>query len=191
MELVPPGNRPPAVVVGESAPWLVSFGILRVLVGMLAMALPFITGLATGALVGILLFVTGIAHMIQAFRAEQWGTGLLGFVEGVLAIAFGFLFFVFPVAAVAALSITAMVFLLFDGIVKVWMSLKMRPLEGWGWALFSGIVSLVLGVWLLSLLPVSAAFTVGLLVAANMIVGGLWTLAVGIAALKPTPRVRA
>src|SRR4051812_34472422 len=121
METVPRRTRPPDEIVGENAPWLVGFGLLRVLVGVLAMAVPFISGMAASIVVGALLFVTGVAHLAQAFRAEKWGAGVLGFVEGGLAIIAGLLIFFFPVAGVAALSIIAMAFLLVDGAVKIAM----------------------------------------------------------------------
>lgn len=170
--------------LGENAGWVVAFGVLRIVVGVIAMAVPLVTGVATGAVVGALLCVTGVVHMVQAFRADSWGTGVLGFLEGVLALAAGVLMFVFPVTAVTTLSLVAMTWLFVDGLVRIGFAFRIRPLEGWGWALFSGVVSVALGIWLLTLLPVSALYTVGVMVGANMIASGWWTVAVGIAAMQ-------
>lgn len=183
-------TRPVREVVAAGAGWMVGFGVLRMLAGVVAMAVPFVSGVATGLVIGALLVVAGIAHMVQAFRAEQWGAGALGFLTGLLAIVGGVLMFAFPVAAVAALSTVAMAYLLLDGGALIALSLRMRPLSGWGWTLAAGVVSILAGLWLLSMLPLSALYAVGLLIGANMLVGGAWTVAVGFQAL-PARRERA
>jgi uncharacterized membrane protein HdeD (DUF308 family) len=42
-------------------------------------------------------------------------------------------------------------------------ALTIRPLNDWGWVLASGIVGLLLGVYLFASLPVTAAWLLGLL----------------------------
>lgn len=170
--------------IGENSVWIVALGIVRVLAGVLAMSLPFWTGLATAAVVGAVLIVVGVVHVFQAFRADSWGAGILGFLEGALAVVAGILMFAFPVNAVATLSTVAMWWLFFDGVVRIAFAFKVRPLEGWGWALASGVISLALGAWLLTLLPLSAAVTIGVFVGASMIASGWWTVAVGAAAMR-------
>jgi uncharacterized membrane protein HdeD (DUF308 family) len=55
-------------------------------------------------------------------------------------------------------------------------SFSFRPLSGWGWVLFSGIVSLILGVMILADLPWSAATILGILLAIELLSNGVFLL---------------
>ena len=70
--------------VKRSAGWLITMGVLLVIVGILAIGSPLISGVSVAILVGSLLLVGGLLQMVHAFRARTWGTGLLVFVAGLL-----------------------------------------------------------------------------------------------------------
>jgi uncharacterized membrane protein HdeD (DUF308 family) len=52
------------------------------------------------------------------------------------------------------------------------MALRLRPHNGWGWVLISGLVAIAAGLLIVSALPNSAAWTIGLLVGLKMIFAG-------------------
>ena len=49
---------------------------------------------------------------------------------------------------------------------------RLRPIEGWGWTLFSGIAALVLGIMIWRQFPVSGEWAVGTITGIHMILAG-------------------
>jgi uncharacterized membrane protein HdeD (DUF308 family) len=50
---------------------------------------------------------------------------------------------------------------------------QMRPVDGWGWFLFDGIVTLLLGILILDRWPSSSLWAIGTLVGVAVLVGGI------------------
>jgi uncharacterized membrane protein HdeD (DUF308 family) len=86
---------------------------------------------------------------------------------------------IWPLTGVLTLTLLLIVFFVIEGVASIMFALEhQRELSGrWGWMLASGIVDLVLAVIILSGLPVTAAWALGLLVGINMLFGG-WALIV-------------
>ena len=54
------------------------FGILTIVLGLLAIATPLVVGVSVAFLVGLFVLVAGAARMVWAFQAGSLGKGLLG-----------------------------------------------------------------------------------------------------------------
>ena len=87
---------------------------------------------------------------------------------------------------IAALSLTAIigVALILSGIVRLILAYHIREIGPWGLVALSGLVSIVIGVVIVSQWPISGIYTLGLFPAANLIVEGVGWMTVGFAA-KP------
>ena len=85
-----------------------------------------------------------------------------------------------PVAG--ALSLTVLVALLFLvlGVVKVFYGFSLRPVSGWILAVLSGVLSIVLGIMILSNFPYAAASVLGILLAIELLSNGVFLLMVAI-----------
>jgi uncharacterized membrane protein HdeD (DUF308 family) len=59
-----------------------------------------------------------------------------------------------------------------DGVFEIIWAFRLRPIKGWGWTLFSGIASLVLGILIWRQFPVSGMWAVGTLAGIHMIFAG-------------------
>ena len=58
---------------------------------------------------------------------------------------------------------------------KTIYAFRMRPLAGWGWLLFDGILSLVIGMMLWVQFPSSALWALGILAGISILISG-WTM---------------
>ena len=65
------------------------------------------------------------------------------------------------------------VLFLVTGVVKILYAFSLRPISGWGWVLVSGIVSLALGVMILSNFPYAAVSVLGILLAVELLSNGV------------------
>lgn len=147
-------------------------GILIVVAGILALLSPLVAGLAIAMTVGVLLVASGISRLVLAFRMGSFGHGLLVFLLGVLAIFIGGYMVSRPGMALGTLTLVLAVYFAVDGVFQIVWAFRLRPIKGWGWSLFSGIVSLALGVMIWRQFPVSGVWAVGTLAGIQMVFGG-------------------
>jgi uncharacterized membrane protein HdeD (DUF308 family) len=146
------------------------------LLGILAVMTPFVSGVAVTAFVAVLITAAGLTMTMYAFKAGSFGKGLLQFLFGGITIVCGVAMFVTPMLSMFTLTGVLMVYFLVDGIFAIFSGVKGRPAPGWGWVIISGIVSIVLAVLLYREWPDSGTYAVGLLVGIRLIFTG-WSIA--------------
>ena len=152
-------------------------GIILVILGIAAIIVPPIATLATTLFLGWLFLVSGIVGLVTTF----WMRSAPGFwwslLSAVLAIIAGAVLIGWPVRGVLSLTLVLIVFFIVEGVSTIMYALDhRRELSGrWGWMLASGIVDLVLAALIITGLPGTAAWAIGLLVGINMVFGG-WAM---------------
>ena len=70
------------------------------------------------------------------------------------------------------MTLLLLVFFMVEGISKVVFALNIRPFPAWGWVLASGLVGIVLALYLFANLPVTAEWVLGFLLGILLVVGG-------------------
>jgi uncharacterized membrane protein HdeD (DUF308 family) len=162
-----------AAPLGRRWGWLLALGIVEIIAGCLAIAMPVVASLAAVAYFGAVLVVTAVFQIIHAFqvrerpRAVWYGLGgLLYGIAGVLVVAY-------PLGG--ALTLTMLIAILFiaDGALRTFFGMAVRPLPGWGWVVTAGIASIIVGVLLLIGWPATALWATGLLLGVNLIFTGV------------------
>jgi uncharacterized membrane protein HdeD (DUF308 family) len=78
-----------------------------------------------------------------------------------------------PLFASGILTVMLAVYFIFDGISEVVGGIQLRPGSGWGWMLFGGIVSILLGIMIWAQFPPSGVWAIGILLAIKLIFVGL------------------
>ena len=159
----------------KSKGWFIAAGALLIVVGMAAIALPFIAAIAIEALVGWILIISGVVQVIHSFRALSTGKCILRLLSGILYLGIGIMFLVYPLQGVLTLTLLLAILFMFEGLMKITVSLQIKPAKNWGWLLTSGIAALVVAGIIWSGWPSTAAWVIGLLVGINLIFGG-WTM---------------
>jgi len=161
----------------------IALGILNIILGMFLLGSPFMAGIVTTFLLGGIVLVGGIVELAHAFTASNWKAGLLKFIGGVLALIVGVIFLFQPLKGLAILSWVVAVFFLMDGLFRMVVAFKVKPERGWGWLLFGGIVTTLLGAYILADWPISSLWIIGLLVGIRMLFIG-WAMIFAGAAAK-------
>ncbi|MCD6679382.1 MAG: DUF308 domain-containing protein [Burkholderiaceae bacterium] len=156
--------------------WQVLWGALLIVAGVLALLMPAVAALATALLFGWLLLFSGIFELVHAFQTRHregfgWrlASGILTFVLG-LAIVF------LPIAGVASLALLVGAFLFAAGIARTVLAFGIKPLKGWGWVLFDGVLSIIVAVVIAIGWPASSIGLIGFLTGFTLVFGGLWRL---------------
>ena len=160
------------------------FGVVEIILGVLAIAAPAVAGGAIATMIGVLLMFGGILRLFSAFMADSFGSGALSFLWGLIVATAGFYFMIHPGLAMGTLTLMLAVVFFVDGLLRVIMSFKVKPVKGWGWMLFGGIVSLILAIMIWRQFPLSGVWLVGTLVGINLVFSGFTTFTVAAAAKK-------
>jgi uncharacterized membrane protein HdeD (DUF308 family) len=161
-------------------------GILLAVLGLAAMILPPLASLAVTIFLGWMFLISGVAGLALTF----WARGMPGFwwslVSAALAIAVGIILLAQPVQGTLTLTIVVGVYFLAEGVATIMYALEHRRelSERWSWLLIAGIMDLLIAAVIITGLPGSAAWAVGLLVGINLLFGGASLIGMALAARK-------
>lgn len=161
--------------IRENASLAVTLGVILIIAGLFALFSPLLAGLSVTVMVGALAFVSGAGQCFLAFKAGALSRGLLTFVIGVLMTVTGLYLISWPVAGLASITLLLAAYFWVTGVIEIITAFQFRPAQGWGWQLFSGVVTLLLGIMLWRQFPVSGIWAVGTLFGIKMLFSG-WTL---------------
>lgn len=151
------------------------WGIAVMILGMFCIAVPFLPGLGVVLLVGIALIAAGVAQVMYAFQFNSFGEGVLRFVFSLLAVLAGVTLLGNPGAGLLTITLFLAVWFFVDGLYALFAGLRWKPNAGWGWMVFSGAISIILGVMIYRRFPESAVWLVGVLVGIRLFFAG-WTM---------------
>ena len=167
--------------IAKNRGWYVFEGIVFFLAGLLAAFLPFATALGINILVGVLLVLSGGTQVFLFLkRRERW----LRLLSGLLSVIAGGIMLFFPAAGLMALSIVLGGFLLLEGALEVAMAFMFRPFPRWGWMLFAGILSIVMGVLVFVFFPLAGLLYMAIALAINLGAYGMSLLLLAFKAKK-------
>ncbi len=163
--------------------WILALGILLVVLGGVAMVLSVATTIASVLVFALLMIVGGVMRLVGAFRAKDWGGLLLLALTGVLAIVVGAMSLRDPAAAALALTLLFAAFFLALGLIRIVTAIALRY-GSWGWSVFSGAVTAILGLLLFIDWPVSGLWFIGFCVALDLMVEGWGWIMLAMAARR-------
>lgn len=150
-----------------------SSSIAMIVLGILAIVLPLVVGIAIAILLGILVIFCGIAFLAYAFASRSTGSFLWRLLAGVAYIVGGIYLVFHPGLSLVSLTLLLAVVFLLEAVFEIsaYVSLRTRP--GSGWLLLDGIIALFLAVLIWRNWPFSSAWLLGTLVGINLIVNGV------------------
>jgi uncharacterized membrane protein HdeD (DUF308 family) len=125
-------------------------GGLMVVAGIVALIYPLISTVAVALFLGWMLIFSGIAHAVTLIGGSKVPHFWLQLISAVLSVIVGILFIRNPAAGVGTLVLLMVVYFMVEGLAKIVFSLTVRPLANWGWVLGSGILGVLIAVWLLA-----------------------------------------
>ncbi|TKT73181.1 HdeD family acid-resistance protein [Afipia massiliensis] len=161
-------------------------GIVLVILGMAAIAIPLLASIAVTIFLGWLFLISGAVGLYLTFTTRDMPGFWWSLLSAVLALAAGIILIVQPVAGTLTLTLVVSAYFIAEGITTIMYALAHRSeLSGrWGWLLVSGIVDLVVAALIIAGLPGSAAWAIGLLVGINLVFGGTSLIGMALAARK-------
>jgi uncharacterized membrane protein HdeD (DUF308 family) len=128
--------------------------------------------------------ISGIAGLILTIWARQVPGFWWSILSALLALAAGVLLVGWPGQGVISLTLVLGVFFVMEGVASIMYALEhRRELTGrWGWMVAAGILDLIISGMIITGLPGSAEWAIGLLVGINLVFGGATLISMAAAA---------
>ena len=176
----------PVREVRRSSGWFLVVGFVLIILGTLAVSVPVLTGIVIEFVLGGVLIAGGVVQGLNVFQATGWRNLLTQLPNAVLALTIGILLILFPNEGLLTLTLLLGIFFAVEGIFKIAIAFQIRPLPSWFWMLSSGIVALLLAIFIWMEYPSDARWVIGLILGIDLIFGGWSMIMIGMT-MRQTP----
>jgi uncharacterized membrane protein HdeD (DUF308 family) len=165
--------------------WIVAFGVISVIAGVIALVGDAMFATATAVyIVGFMMLFTGAMEIVAAFNAKDWSHRILWLLLGALYVFAGIICLQNPFAAATILTLLLGFALVIGGLVRIFLATRLKQGTPWGWVVFSGLISVLLGIIIVAHWPVSSFFVLGIFLGVDLIFIGSGWIGVGLALKK-------
>ena len=161
------------------SPWLTVEGVLLILLGVAALLMPMMAGLAATLVFAWILILTGMIGLISAFAGRAHAHLGWSLASAALALVVGVVLLVYPLAGAVALTLLIGGYLFLDGVALTALALdhRRRATGPWTWLLASGLLDLALATIIFFMSAIGSAVLIGVVVGLSLMAAGLALLA--------------
>jgi uncharacterized membrane protein HdeD (DUF308 family) len=161
--------------------WSIALAVLMIIAGIIAMIEPGLAGVVITYVIGWTAIFNGFAQIVFAFRTHGGLHIALEVILGIIYIIAGIFILMHPVGGLLGLTLFLASFLLVYGIFALVLAFRMRPRRGWGWVLFDGLITILLGVLIWIHWPLNSEWVVGTLFGISIFISGVTRLMLSLA----------
>jgi uncharacterized membrane protein HdeD (DUF308 family) len=156
-------------------------GVLLVLVGFVAIAVPFVAGILTAVLVGSLLIFVGLLGLWTSWSMRRVKGNGWAMLSSAVALIAGASLLAWPIGGLISLTLMLGAYLTVDGVTTIALAMQHRRAKtrNWVWLLGSGILDLLLATAIVMLLPSISVWLVGVIVGVDLSFAGISLIAMG------------
>jgi uncharacterized membrane protein HdeD (DUF308 family) len=176
--------------VRKSWGWFVVSGILLIVLGIACVVKAQTATTFSILAIGWVLAISAVVWVVNAFRSWTWAGFFVYVLNALLRGVTAYLLIRHPDAGAAGITMVLSVLFIVGGLFRVTTAGALQ-FPRWGWTAFSGIISAVLGIYLLLLWPLDSTYFVGLAIGIDLALDGaaLLGFAAAIHSL-PAPQTR-
>lgn len=160
--------------VGAGWGWIMAYGIVSVLLGILAFAAPFAATFAATVVIGIFFVVSGgfaIAAALFGHGSAHRGYTIL---VGALSVIVGLIMVLEPATGAWSLTVTVAVWLGVRGVLELVYGVRLKRRRGM--LITLGIINVLLALFILATVPFSALTLPGYILGISFIFGGVTSI---------------
>lgn len=160
--------------VGAGWGWIMAYGVVSVVIGILAFASPFVATFAATVVTGAFFFVSGglgIAASLFGHGSAHRGYSLL---FGIASVIVGLIMMLEPATGALSLTLMVAVWLGVRGVLELVYGFRLKRRRGMLIAL--GIINVLLALFILATVPFSALTLPGYILGISFIFGGVTSI---------------
>ena len=149
------------------------WGIVMLICGIAAIALPWASGIGVVIVVGWVLLFSAASHLILTFHTHSVGGVLWQLLLALVYGAAGMFILMNPLAGLVTLTLVLAIFLLIEAGLETALYFQLRRRINAGWILFDAIVTLILAILIWAQWPSSALWFIGTIIGISLIFSGV------------------
>lgn len=163
----------PATELQSKWAWFLALGLVLLLCGAVAVALPAMSTFAASVVFGAALAFAGVFKMIQSFQVKEWSGFVWQELTGAVEFVGGILVYLNPLKGALAITLLIALVLFIEGLMQIALAYKVRKQPGWPWLLLSGLVALAASASLFIKAPWSRTWTPGIVAGVALLIAGV------------------
>jgi uncharacterized membrane protein HdeD (DUF308 family) len=167
--------------------WFLVLGIVLICLGMFALGATFAATLASVLVLAWILIIAGIANLADAFQTRSWKGVVWHVILGIVDLLVGVWLLLNPALGAIKVTFILAIFFVIEGVFQILAGISGR-LPHRGWQIFSGLITLLLGVMVFSEWPYSGVWFLGMCLGIGLIFRGWSMIALSMIARRaPAP----
>jgi uncharacterized membrane protein HdeD (DUF308 family) len=157
--------------VRKSWGWFLVSGILLMVVGASCIGKAQTATTFSIMALGWILAVSGVVWLVNSFQAWTWGGFFVYLLNAILRCVIGYLLIRHPDAGAEGVTMVLAALFIVGGLFRV-AGASTIQFPRWGWTVFSGLVSVVLGIYLLATWHTAGTYFIGIAIGVDLIFDG-------------------
>jgi uncharacterized membrane protein HdeD (DUF308 family) len=157
--------------VRKSWGWFLVIGILLMMLGGVCIVKAQTATTFSILALGWVLLISGILWLVNSFYAFSWHGFFLYLLNAIIRGVTGYLLIRHPNAGAEGVTMLLAALFIVGGLFRA-TSASVIQFPRWGWAAFSGLVSLALGIYLMTIWHTASTFFVGMIIGIDLIFDG-------------------
>jgi uncharacterized membrane protein HdeD (DUF308 family) len=157
--------------VRKSWGWFLAFGILLTVLGAVCVVKSQTATTFSILALGWVLAISGVLWLVNSVWAFSWHGFFLYLLNAIIRGVTGYLLIRHPDAGAAGVTMLLASLFIVGGLFRG-VGAGVIQFPRWGWTVFAGLVSVVLGVYLLATWPTASTYFIGLAIGIDLIFDG-------------------
>jgi uncharacterized membrane protein HdeD (DUF308 family) len=174
--------------VRKSWGWFLAFGILLTVLGAVCVVKSQTATTFSILALGWVLAISGVLWLVNSVWAFSWHGFFLYLLNAIIRGVTGYLLIRHPDAGASGVTMLLASLFIVGGLFRG-VGAGVIQFPRWGWTVFAGLVSVVLGVYLLATWPTASTYFIGLAIGIDLIFDGA-ALAGFAGAIQSLPKVQ-
>ncbi len=157
--------------VRRSWGWFLVFGILLMMLGVVCVGKAQTATSFSILALGWVLAISGVMWLVNSFFAFSWHGFFLYLLNGLIRGAAGYVLIRHPDAGAEGVTMLLAILFIVGGLYRA-IGSSIIQFPRWGWMMFSGLVSVALGIYVLTIWPSVSAYFFGIVIGIDLIFDG-------------------
>ena len=157
--------------VRKSWSWLLVSGIVLILLGAACIAKSQSATTFSILALGWILAISGVIWLVGALQTWTWGGFFVYLLNAIIRCVTGYLLIRHPDAGAAAVTMVIAALFIVGGLFRAAAAGTIQ-FPRWGWTVFAGLVSVVLGIYLFATWSATSTYFVGLAIGIDLVFDG-------------------
>ena len=157
--------------IRKSWGWFLVIGIVLMVLGAACIAKSQTATTFSILALGWVLAISGVVWLINSFYAWSWHGFFLYLLNAIIRGGTGYLLIRHPDAGAQGVTMLLAALFIVGGLF-LGIGASVIQFPRWGWTVFSGLVSFVLGVYLLTAWPTASTYFIGVVIGVDLIFDG-------------------